>query len=182
LTTPDLDQLVKAGERHANRVLLKERQPILIPLYHLITASNEDVRIPCNWRGDQEKETMIAVVKATSHIIKAVAMLFITEAWLAKETHKHKQPLNTSWHRQRAIEEARKEALRKSNQTPPSQRPDRIEVVHIIANNGRQTKAKALQMIRDKPGGKLIALVEIIEASNDIDYSGRIIDGIIEVT
>jgi hypothetical protein len=58
---------------------------------------------------------------------------------------------NTPWHRQRVLDAAGR----------PSESPDRIEVVMIIASNAEgESKAASLQIIRDKPGGRIISLVE----------------------
>jgi hypothetical protein len=60
---------------------------------------------------------------------------------------------------------------------PRFSQPDRIEAVSVIATDGSETKARMLQMIRDKPGGRIIALVE--EPYLQRGFSGRLIDGLI---
>lgn len=42
----------------------------------------------------------------------------------------------------------------------PSQHPDRVECVFMVATDGKTAVSRGLQIIRDKPGGRIISLVE----------------------
>lgn len=162
----NLTYLVRLGERHARRVLLKDHEKALMPFYHLLTREG-DVVIPCRWENVAEKETMAAVVRATARRTGATAALFVTEAWIVKR--QIEKPLS-EWHRRQAEEQMRA--------TVPSESPDRIEAVSIFATDGKNQRAAFLQILRDKPGGKIVALVK--EQRSGGEMSGRMLDGIIE--
>jgi hypothetical protein len=160
--TLTLDQLVESGIKHAKHILLKKRERELTPFYTLITAKNEVVVLGCSYRNEDEKMATVAVIHAEAALRNAVQCLFVSEGWMLELP----KPLSP-WHAKQQIE----------NLPIPSQSPDRIEIVQSIATDGTRTKSRRLQMVRDKPGGKLIALVPL----PDIDHmvSGRMIDGII---
>jgi len=161
-----LDDLLDVGERHARKILLQRREPMLQTFFHLVAPEGEkDAIIPCNWRDDYEKDVTVATVKATAAIMKAVMALYVSEAWMLTLP-----PPLTSWHAQHQMD----------NTPRPSESPDRVEVVHIMAYDGITAKGRTLQMVRNRPGGKLISLVLIPEADTEnTGYVGRMIDGII---
>jgi len=161
-----LDHLLDLGEKHARDMLLKRREPQMQTFFHLVAPEGgEDAIIPCNWRSDYEKDVTVACVKATAAIMKAVMALYVAEAWMLELP-----PPLTSWHAQHQMD----------NGPRPSESPDRIEVVQIMAMDGTTTKGRTLQMIRNRPGGKLISLVLIPERDTEnTGYQGRMIDGII---
>jgi len=173
-TTELLHTLIKIGTEHAERILLKERQRGLMPFYHLVTEQNEHLLVPVKFNNDDEKEVAVAVVKATAVISKAIAMLYVAEAWMLN-IKPAATDVATPWHIKRLME----------NLPRPSQSPDRIEAVQCIATDGRTTINHVMQMVRDKPGGRIIALVPVPEmggidtGDGPIKYSGRMISGII---
>lgn len=160
-----LDQLVESGVKHAEHFLLKKREKMLPPFYTLITESGEMMILPVSYRNPDEKNAAVAVVRATAAISHAIKAMFISEAWLAKVPP----------------------GQREEDMPPPSESPDRIEVVNIWATDGEITKMRSLQMVRDKHGGKLIALIPMPEFSGgdgDGDdaakhTTGPMVDGII---
>lgn len=155
----DLDKLLDQGEKHARKVLLEHRDPELQGFYHLIAPEGgQDQVIMTRWRNDIEKQLTILTIKSIAREMRAVAMLVMYEAWVLK-LKPGQEFLAT---------------------TPrPSESPDRIEVVHLLATDGRNTKGKMLQMMRDKPGGRITALIEDKFPEDAIEFSGRLIDGII---
>jgi hypothetical protein len=161
-----LDQLVESGVKHAKHILLKKREPQMQAFYTLISNTGEIIMLPCTFTNDFEKDVTVATVKLTAEISNAVMALYVAEAWMLRLS----KPL-TPWHADRTME----------NLPRPSQSPDRIEVVHCVATDGTTVKACALQMVRDKPGGKLISLVPMpeLDGGNGKNYMGRMIDGII---
>jgi len=162
----DLDKLLDNGEEHARKILLEERHKSMMGIYHLVAPEGGTDRvIGVSWENDIEKQITVLSIKDVSREMKAVAALMIHEAWMLKL---NRSTPNTSWHRDRLL----------ANLPRPSESPDRIEVVHLIATDGRETKSRALQMVRDKPGGRLIALIED-KAMEGGEFSGRLIDGII---
>ena len=161
-----LDQLLDVGIKTAEHLLMKKRVPMLIPEYTLITKDKEIIVLPVQFRDDYEKDVAVATVKATAAILGAIQALYVSEGWMLKLPK-----ALTPWHADRQME----------NLPKPSQSPDRIEIVQAVATDGKTTKGRSLQMIRDKPGGKLIALVRLGELEDDdgTSYIGRMIDGII---
>lgn len=108
-----------------------------------------------DWQNDIQKQLAIAEVKAISRKMHAVAAIYCGEVWMVKR--KASAPLRLD--------------------EPPSESHDRIEAVSIIATDGSETRSRILQMIRDKPGGRIIALVE--DSDLQRGFSGRLIDGLI---
>jgi hypothetical protein len=163
MATLTLDQLVDSGIKHAKHILLEQRDKQMQTFYTLITDQNEIIMLPCTFNNDFEKDVTVASVKATAAICHAVMALYVAEAWMLKLP----KPL-TSWHADRQME----------NMPKPSQSPNRIEAVLVLATDGTTVRSRSLQMVRDKPGGKLISLVPMLELEGT-NYMGRMIDGII---
>lgn len=158
-----LDQLVETGVKQARHVLLTRREKQLKPFYALFNDKNEITLLPCQFNDDHDKDVTVAAVKATAALTGANKALYMSEGWML-----HLPKPLTPWHAKQQME----------NLPRPAESPDRIEIVQIIATDGTNTKARALQMIRNKPGGKLMALVPMPELEDCI-HSGRMIDGII---
>jgi len=161
-----LDDLLDVGERHVRKILLKRGEPMLQTFFHLIAPEGEkDAIIPCNWRDDYDKDVTVACVKATATLMKAVMALYVSEAWMLELP-----PPLTSWHAQHQMD----------NLPRASESPDRVEVVQLMAHDGTTVKGRTLQMVRNRPGGKLISLVLIPERDKEgTQYLGRMIEGII---
>jgi hypothetical protein len=163
MTGDILAALVRTGERHAHKCLIERRLASLTGLYHLVApeGGGQDAVFPCTWRNDIEKKILLFAVKATARKIGAVAALCVHEAWMTKI-----EKGLTPWHTRQRLE----------NLTPPSEDPKRQEIVMIAATDGQRTISKMLQIVRDKPGGRIIALIDMpIGATAE----GRLIDGII---
>jgi hypothetical protein len=165
-----LDELIAGGEEHANKILIEERHKELKPMFHLVSADGKkDALIMTSWADDFEKKLAVAKIKQMSHEMGAVACMFMTEAWMLSVKSPPGTP-NTPWHRDRELARIGR----------PSQSPDRIEVVIIVAGDGSEQRFAALQMIRDKPGGRLISLVKDHNASNLGTYESWMLDGMIK--
>jgi len=133
-----LEELIALGEKHVNRILLEQREKEMRPLWHLVTPEGPDLIIMTPWDGDFAKKLAVAKIKEIAHEHKAIAVGFVTECWMldipAKDAHKpHERP---------------------------SESPNQIEAVMILAHDKKRTIAKSLQTIRDKPGGRIISLIE----------------------
>jgi hypothetical protein len=157
-----LDELLDNGERHAHRILIDEREQSLAPFYHFISA-DQSVIMPCRWQNDIQKQLTIHAAKKVAREVNATMAMFIGEAWMTSVP----APL-TAWHEKRMLQ----------NMPSPSQSPDRVEVVQLTATDGKTSRARMLQIIRDKPGGRIISLVRDkgIEGTN---IAGQLIDGLI---
>lgn len=158
-----LADLIEHAEAHAHKTLIERRERQLLPFYHLVTASGESVVIPLPWRSDIEKQLMLLGVKAKAKEIGAVAALFMSESWVSIK----RAP--TPWHARRVME----------NLTPPSQDPERREAVFIAATDGADVRGSMLQIVRDKPGGRVLALVKDEKPSSQAEIAGQMIEGII---
>jgi hypothetical protein len=51
--------------------------------------------------------------------------------------------------------------------------------VMIAATDGERTRSKMLQIVRDKPGGRIISLIEDPLSGRATSVEGRMIEGII---
>jgi len=134
-----LEELIKLSEGHAHRILLEDREKDMVPLWHIVTPDGKpDLIIMTPWDGDFAKKLAVAKIKEIAHEHKAIAVGFVTECWMldipAKDAHKPYER--------------------------PSQSPNRIEAVMILAYDKKRTIGKGLQTIRDKPGGRIISLIE----------------------
>jgi len=153
-----IDKLLTTGEAHARKILLELRQKELTPLYHIVSGGKEpDALIPCHFANNIEKQITFLNAKNIARNMKAIAGMFIGESWML------------------SVPEDR---IRTIDQEPrPSQHPDRIEVVMLVATTGRETRSRSLRIIRNKQG-RIIDLV-----TDPIDpgiISGGMIDGLIE--
>lgn len=162
---PDLNTLLDAGEKHARRVLLLDGNPELLPMFHLVTPKEDegDIVMACMWRDDTEKQMIVGTVRAKSHEVGAVAVMFIGEAWMLMVDN----PGKTPWHMDRALEQA----------GPPSEHPNRVEIVALTVTDGKESRGRTLQIVRDKPGGKIISLVRQPDLAG---VDGRMIEGMIK--
>jgi hypothetical protein len=160
-----VDRLLRWGEAHARRVLIERGQSDLAPFYHLVPpdAGAQHVVVMAIWGSDIEKQLIVLNVKRLAQEIGAIAACFIGEGWMVKSPTQ--QPW-TSWHEQRWLDSVGR----------PSESPDRVECVEVMATDGERYDGRLLQIVRDKPGGRVIALVgEGVPTA----VRGRLIDDII---
>ncbi len=152
LPVPELLRL--AGD-HARHILLERRERQLMPSYVLIGADGLGHVVGTGWRNDDEKIAAIAQVRDLAREYRAVALSFVTEAWVTDTLH---QP----------------DALTMR----PSEHPQRHEVVHAFATDKNHTQMAQWQIVRDRPGGNIIALVED-KIPDGVTVRNRLIDGIL---
>jgi len=154
-----LDLLLEHGQDHARTILIKERQKELAPLYHLVVPDEQDVLVPCRWSNDFEKEVTVSIVKSIAREKGAVAVLFMTEAWMSIQTpEEHKR--QAGWMR-------------------PSLDPKRIEAVIIAVSDGNEMRMVTLEMKRG-PTGRVTDLVRDAKIdSNNGSVMSWMVDGII---
>lgn len=158
---PPLDDLVRLAHKYAERILIKERQSELIATYILFHPNKNSGElelsiVPCLWENDFQKQLMLLEVRKLSREIGAVALSFVSECWVA-------------W---RSKDRPRLDL-------PPSEDPQRREVVMACATDGKTTAAGQWQIVRDKPGGRIVSLVgdDLLPAEHR--FEGRMIDGIL---
>lgn len=161
--TAALQKLLGYAEKQARKVLLELGDEQLPPIYHLETPTG-GVACACpSWRGPIEKQAIMAAVRKIARELQATAIMWFGETWIAK----HQAPL-TDWHAQR------------QTYTPPSEDPSRREYVMATATDGTAVLTRAWEIVRSRPGGPIVALVEDKMFSDpDSSFSGPLIDGLI---
>ena len=152
--TITLKQLLDNGERHAREILLKRRQKMLMPFYHLVTA-DANFLVPVQFNGDFEKDLAVLQVKTLAHAKQAIMAMFVAESWMA--VYGKDDNLETA--------------------PRPSQRPNRVEVVMLVATDGNSVEGRVLRMVRDRQN-RLTGL-EVHDDYPGRLTGGRMIDGII---
>ena len=136
--------MVDIGEKHARNILLTRHKPELSPLLHFVNAKGEHQLVTMAWDNDMEKHAAMREARKIGRAMNAVAMMFIDEMWKATE----EMPL-TPWH------------ARQKEYVRPAERPDRKEVVLAVATDGVDQVAKEMQIVRTRPGGPIMSLVNI---------------------
>jgi hypothetical protein len=151
----DLHALVRGAGDLARTMLIERGEPEVTGMYHLVApAGGTDAVIICPWRDEKDKLLAIAKVKEIAHRMRAEAAMFCGEVWMVV---RDRPPTSAD--------------------DPPAQQPDRQECVFAVATDGNQTIAKTWQIVRMRPGGPVLALVEQKEKIGD--FQGRLIDGLI---
>lgn len=151
-----LDEQLDHAGRYAHSVLIDNRHGELTATYFLTNAKGEITAVACPWRGEAEKIATLAAVRKIAADCKATTLLMVSEVWMTEESPDTPRALRVQ----------------------PSQNPKRREFVLALATDGQKTKTARWQIVRDRPGGSIIALVA--DPIGDADqFSGRIIDGIL---
>jgi len=153
----DLKELIKGGEKLAKKQLLVHQVSELIPMFHLVSPDGDnDVIVGCPWRNSDEKQIIVSQVKDKSHEMGAIAVMFIAEAWMASIP----------------------EGTNLAYVDPPSQQPNRIEVVMLAALDNKGNKeVSQLKIIRDRPGGEITALEKL---KSDVgEYQLNLLEGLL---
>jgi len=163
-----LEELIELAEQHVRDIFFVEKLEGFAPLWYLVSKhKGQDCVVLTPWDGDLEKEHCVNKVKELAHSIEAEALCFSTECWMLD-----------------IKEGSRQERLNER----PSESPNRIEAVLIIAHGfdgadakrlRKRTIAKSLRMIRDKPGGRLIALENYGDMGDGTTYDSWMLRGMI---
>lgn len=150
--TAALQKLLGYAEKQARKVLLELGDEQLPPIYHLETPTG-GVACACpSWRGPIEKQAIMAAVRKIARELQATAIMWFGETWVAKH----------------------------QTYTPPSEDPSRREYVMATATDGTAVLTRAWEIVRSRPGGPIVALVEDKMFSDpDSSFSGPLIDGLI---
>lgn len=154
LTIPLTTMLNAAGDM-ARDVLITQGWTELSPMYHLITDDGEIEVIVCPWTDDQDKLAMFLEVKNRAREINATQAVFISEAWAIYR---------------KSIDEM-------IDADPPSQQPDRREIVFAVATDGKSTLGRSWQIVRDPESRRITQLVQ--DNENETRSSGRLLDGLL---
>jgi hypothetical protein len=152
---PNLDDLVRRSGEFARDILIDEGRKQLSATFLLFGADDRLHVVPCFWENEIQKQLMIAKIREIARTVGAVALSFMSEAWLST------QPNKAGFDR-----------------TPPSEDPNRREIVFAVAANKEHRIVRHWQIIRNRPGGRIISLVEDPIPSG-MTFAGRMIDGIL---
>lgn len=147
-----LDEMLRLAGEQARKILIEMGHPNLMPCYVLAGAKGDMLVVGCAWSNDDEKAAALIEVRRVARDHGAVALSFVSEVWMVDS---REMP----------------DAL----MMRPSENPKRREYVFAVATDGERTAAARQQIIRDKPGGKIIALVKEEFGVEDC-FGGRIID------
>lgn len=132
MSNPELtiDQMLELAYGQAENLIVGNKDQIM-PVFMILTEGDEIIFIGTPWQGNHQKDLAILMIKDLMVEHKAVAYSFLTEAWVAKQP-KGWRPGDPS--------------------IPPSENPDREEVVLAMATNGSETKYKDWDILRDDEG------------------------------
>ena len=156
-----LEELLETGVKHAHRILLEERHKSLSHFFHFVLRDGRHAMMPIAWNGELEKKIALAQARSAAKELDAVMMMGLSEAWALSPPD--------------GVVHTREEGRAWMNRVgPPSEHPQRREVVMIFATDGDRTVATLLHMKRDKPGGKLVGLER--DEMDPTSVEGRIIE------
>lgn len=155
LPTLTLRDLIRLAGEHAERVLLEMKHDSLLPSYCLFNAEGEGLIVGFPWTDDSEKAAILRRVKSAAADHRATAFSFVSEVWMTDTRTEH-------------------DAL----MIRPSEHPRRREYVFAVARDGKATETGRWQIVRDRPGGAIIALVADPTTDPGI-FTGRLVEGIL---
>lgn len=145
--TLSLDDLIEMGGKHAKTVLINRRETELTPILHLMDRNGKSHIVACIWANDIQKQLVMLRAKKEARDIGAIAAMFVGEIWM----YPPEDTPNT-----------RAEIERQYRLCPPSQHPRRQEAVLSVATaDGKNFKHAMWQIIRNRPGGRVMSLVRI---------------------
>lgn len=155
--TTELDTLLVYAGDFAKQRLVTDGETSITPMYDFVDAEGKHSVTVMPWRNEERRRYM-AAAGLLAIKFNAVAACFISEGWMVEVG-----PPLTSWHKDRAM------------QITPSEHPDRIEIVQVIATDGETTKARIWQIVRTRPddeGAPVIALMEKKRDDHGGEYEG----------
>lgn len=125
--------LLDLADQQAHLVSLSLQQAV-VPSWVIITQSGEARIQATPWKDAHEKELARHFITAELRRCNAQAYSFVCEAWMSKAPK--------DWNPEEDLSEAER----------PINRPDRIEVIVALANDGTQTLARRWEIKRDSQG------------------------------
>jgi hypothetical protein len=139
-----LEELLDFGREHAEKSLIGVKGAQLLPTFHIQFTDRPPAIMATPWRNDREKRMAIGAIRAAIQHFRASidSYSFMTEAWLATQTH-----------------------APRSTDLPPSEREDRKECVIITCCNKdggfmrafeikRAPDATVCELVAEKEAGK----------------------------
>lgn len=142
LMNQTLDDLLGLAAQQAHLTLLGLKLPDLAPSWVFIQADKSKRVLITPFADDDQKEATIAYVKAWMHNHGTIAYSFLSEAWSAYLEPGEWDP--------------------ESGPLPEADRPinrlNRKEIVMVLATDGKETKHRQWEIVRDWEG-KICGLV-----------------------
>lgn len=147
-----LQDLLTSGERHARICLMEEGEEEVAPFYHLVSADGGHSLVLVQWRDEVDKRMVVQAVKEAARQFDAVAAMLVTEAWAADYDSDGPGP----------------------DDPRPSQHPERIEIVSLVATDSKRMVGRVLEIKRDASG-------HITELERRPDQSAEIISPMLDI-
>lgn len=151
--SPSLDELLRAGEKHAREVLIGGKDE-MCPIVHLVRSAGEQAVLGTPWRNDREKEHTLKMLAWLMREGGVIRYMVICEAWMRKATdaeaasYKPGEPLPII--------------------SPLAEHPDRVEIVIASARERGEKRFRVWETKRDKHG----QCVDLVEMTDAADWEG----------
>jgi hypothetical protein len=151
----NLEQLVELAGTHARTVLTLLNKP-LIPTWVLVDDKGKVSIIATAWDDQREKETCVAMMRTRMREERIVAYSMVTEAWSATQPKGWKV---TDPH------------------VPPSQNPQRVEIVLALATNGKETEWRRWRIERNATGRVVALEPEALAHEQVVGWMANMLEG-----
>jgi hypothetical protein len=147
-TQPTLADLVRMAREQAERILIGTTEE-LMPLWHIVPGDGSPhVIVGTPFEGGPSKDMVAFAVSKLMRDHQAVKYAFMSEAWMATVKQE-------DWNED-------------GDNTPPSERPDRIEIVMVLAQGyDEPTIQRAWKILRGEDGKTCIGLEEMPDPGYD---------------
>lgn len=124
-------QLFEAARDNAKRLFLESDNYEVAPLWHAISGDNENMLIMTPWYSNEEKAETVVGLRMLFAAAQVKRYAFICEAWTVHV------PIGMDWR----------------EEMPPSQHPDRREVLRImVEDRNGQRKSGSYFILRPEHG------------------------------
>jgi hypothetical protein len=130
-------------------------------MYDFVYAEGNHTVVVMPW-PNKERRRYMALAGPIAIKTKAVAACFMSEGWMVTVDQ---GPANSPWHQRRARE--------KAEEITPSQDPNRIEIIQVIASDGETTKARIWQIVRTRPDDERAPVIALMPKQREGDDAGR---------
>jgi hypothetical protein len=146
-----LDQMIESMHEHAKHVLIGHNDEQLLPFFHVQFKDREDAVIPAPFTDERQKSAFIRAIRMSLKMFKpsVVNYAFVSEAWVATQTHRPRP-----------------------GDLTPAQREDKRECVVVSGGDRDRATMKMWEIVRDDKG-RVTDLVEDKAQMHD-SFEGRL--------
>jgi hypothetical protein len=145
-----LNHLLDEAERHIHNVLIDQHEDELLPVCVMAKGDGRFIA-PTPWRSENEKGAMLTLMRHQMQSNGVEAYCVMSEAWIAVQPEDWKPGDDAG--------------------PPPSQRPDRQEVVFACASDKTQSIQRMWRIVRGEAGA--IVKLDLDDGRNVADTVGR---------